>query len=361
MLITIILLFAGTAIAAETLIFSDDFNTLDFKTWEHELTLSGGGNWEFQWYVNNRSNSYVRNGVLYLMPTMTADAIGEDTVRNGKVDIWGGSPADMCTGNAFYGCFRSAADSGNVINPIRSARLRSTKALNFQYGRVEIKAKLPKGDWLWPAIWMLPANNEYGQWPASGEIDIMESRGNDPTTYASVGGSDSFGSTLHWGPAWDYNRYDLTHKDFKYTKSLGDDFHTYGLYWDATQLYTYFDTPDNKVLVVDFKKESFWAKGKFPQSFANPWVGESNAAPFNREFYIVMNLAVGGTNTYFPDGVGGKPWSNSDPHAPNSFYDAKGRWQPTWKGEDAALQVDSVKVWSLGPTGTEEVTQENIA
>jgi len=56
----------------------------------------------------------------------------------------------------------------------------------------------------------------------------------------------------------------LTHKEFKFTKSLGDDFHTYGLYWDATQLYTYFDTPDNKVLVVDFTKESFWAKGKFP-------------------------------------------------------------------------------------------------
>ena len=165
--------------------------------------MSGGGNWEFEWYVNNRSNSYVRNGVLYLMPTMTADAIGEDTVRNGNVDIWGGSPADMCTSNAFYGCSRNAGASGNVINPIRSARLRSTKALNFQYGRVEIKAKLPKGDWLWPALWMLPANNEYGQWPASGEIDIMESRGNDPTTYASVGGSDSFGSTLHWGPAWD--------------------------------------------------------------------------------------------------------------------------------------------------------------
>ena len=68
-----------------------------------------------------------------------------------------------------------------------------------------------------------------------------------------------------------------------------------------------------------------------------------------------MNLAVGGTNAYFPDGVGGKPWSNSDPRAPNAFYNAKGQWQPTWKGEDAALQVDSVKVWSLGPTGTEEV------
>ena len=71
-----------------------------------------------------------------------------------------------------------------MINPIRSARLRSVKSFSFQYGRVEIKAKLPKGDWLWPAIWMLPAHNEYGQWPASGEIDIMESRGNDPATYS---------------------------------------------------------------------------------------------------------------------------------------------------------------------------------
>lgn len=178
------LLFATGAMAAETLIFSDDFNKLDFKTWEHELTMSGGGNWEFEWYVNNRSNSYVKNGVLYLMPTLTSDAIGEDTMRTGTVDIWGGSPADMCTGNNFYGCSRSAAASGNVINPIRSARLRSVKSFSFQYGRVEIKAKLPKGDWLWPAIWMLPAHNEYGQWPASGEIDIMESRGNDPATYS---------------------------------------------------------------------------------------------------------------------------------------------------------------------------------
>lgn len=139
-----------------------------------------------------------------------------------------------------------------------------------------------------------------------------------------MGGSDTFGSTLHWGPAWDQNRFDLTHKSFKYTKSLGDDFHTYGLYWDDKQMYTYFDTPDNKVLVVDFTKESFWQKGNFPKSFSNPWVGESNAAPFNREFYIVMNLAVGGSNAYFPDNYGGKPWSNSDPHAPNAFYNAKG-------------------------------------
>ena len=111
------------------------------------------------------------------------------------------SPAELCTGPSFYGCERSAAASGNVINPIRSARLRTVKSFNFKFGRVEIKAKLPKGDWLWPAVWLLPTNNEFGPWPASGEIDILESRGNDPSY--PVGGHDTFGSTLHWGTNWD--------------------------------------------------------------------------------------------------------------------------------------------------------------
>lgn len=225
------LLGASAVTAAETLIFSDEFNTLNFNNWEHELTMGGGGNWEFEWYVNNRTNSYVKNGVLYLKPTLTADCIGETTMRTGTVDIWGASAADMCTGNAFYGCSRSAAASGNVINPIRSARLRSAKSFAFQYGRIEINAKLPQGDWLWPAIWLLPKHNEYGNWPASGEIDIMESKGNG-ANYGGEGGNDCFGSTLHWGTNWDQNRFFLTHKTYKHTESLGNAFHKYGLYWD---------------------------------------------------------------------------------------------------------------------------------
>jgi beta-glucanase (GH16 family) len=335
-------------VSAEKLIFSDDFNTLNFKNWQHELTMSGGGNWEFEWYVNNRSNSYVRDGVLYIKPTLTEDAIGDSTMRSQSVNIWGGSPADQCTMNAFYGCERNAAASGNMINPIRSARLRSVNSFHFQYGRVEVKAKLPKGDWLWPAIWMLPAYNEYGNWPASGEIDIMESRGNNEA-YPG-GGHDHFASTLHWGPNWDQNRYPLTHKDFKHTESLGNAFHTYGLYWNEKGLYTYLDDPSNKVLEVDFTEKSFWDRGTFPASFDNPWKGESNAAPFNREFYLIFNLAVGGTSGYFPEGQGGKPWSDTDPHSVNAFYNNRGAWYPSWKGEDAALQIDSVKVWSLDST-----------
>ena len=57
-----------------------------------------------------------------------------------------------------------------------------------------------------------------------------------------------------------------------------------------------------------------------------------------------MNVAVGGTNGYFPDG-GNKPWSNNDPHAVNSFWDRKGEWEGTWKGNEAAMVIDSVKVW----------------
>jgi hypothetical protein len=86
------------------LIFEDNFDKFNLTTWEHELTLAGGGNWEFQWYVNNRSNSYVKNSVLYLKPTLTEDAIGDVTMRSGTVDIWGMSPAELCTGNGFYGC-----------------------------------------------------------------------------------------------------------------------------------------------------------------------------------------------------------------------------------------------------------------
>lgn len=97
-----------------------------------------------------------------------------------------------------------------------------------------------------------------------------------------------------------------------------------------------------------------WDWGQFPESYANPWVNEPNSAPFNREFYILMNVACGGTNGYFPDGQGGKPWSDTDPHSVNAFYNAKSQWYPTWEGDKAAMKIDSVKVWSLDSTEAKE-------
>jgi len=98
--------------------------------------------------------------------------------------------ADECSRN-------SNISSHAIINPVRSARLTTQGAKWIQYGRVEVVAKLPKGDWLWPAIWMMPEDSVYGIWPLSGEIDIMESRGN-ARGYGS-GGRETVSSTIHWG------------------------------------------------------------------------------------------------------------------------------------------------------------------
>jgi len=175
----------------------------------------------------------------------------------------------------------------------------------------------------------------------------MESRGN--THYAKGAGNDGFGSTLHWGPYWAQDGWAKTHADFALNQgTLADQFHIYGVYWDQFGLYTYLDSPTNKILTVNFTQTDFWHRGGWQSStFNNPWAGRGNSAPFDREFYLILNVAVGGTNGYFPEGVGSKPWSDGDPHAVNTFYDKISSWSPSWQGDDAALQIDSVKMWQL--------------
>lgn len=100
-------------------------------------------------YHNSRTNSYVKDGVLIIKPTLTNDLYGDNFVETGTLSLLGGSPADECTNPAYYGCERSGA-GGNIINPVMSARLRTVNSFWFKYGRVSVRAKLPAGDWLWP-------------------------------------------------------------------------------------------------------------------------------------------------------------------------------------------------------------------
>ena len=105
--------------------------------------------------------------------------------------------------------------------------------------------------------------------------------------------------------------------------SLADEFHTYGLKWTKDRIMTYIDSEDNVIMDIDTSRQSFWDKGNFGDRF-NPWQYEEDLnAPFNQEFYLILNVAVGGTNGYFPDGRCGKPWSNNDGRAVNAFYNAK--------------------------------------
>ena len=144
-----------------------------------------------------------------------------------------------------------------------SARLITKEKGDWLYGRFEIKAKLPDGRGLWPAIWMLPTDWEYGGWPQSGEIDIMENVGYDPyTIIASVHTSD-------------YNHMIRTERNNKVT--LEDNrtaFHVYGVEWDETTIKGFVD---DEVYFV-FEKEA----------------DKPNVWPFDKRFHLLLNIAVGG-------------------------------------------------------------------
>ncbi|WAR02687.1 BGBP-like protein, partial [Mya arenaria] len=301
------------------MIFEDEFDSLNLDVWEHEINAGGGGNWEFQVYTNNRTNSYVRDGKLFIKPLVSYTTLDTFLKNYNRTLIAGSQPGDVCTGNAFWGCRRDG-NPDHIINPIQSARLRSSRGFNFRYGKVEIRAKMPKGDWIWPAIWLLPLRNAYGKWPASGEIDI----GNDQSI-------KNAGSTLHFGSDFWHNKWPKAHGE-----SISID--------------------GDEVLNVT-PQTTMWEYGGLDQDgVENPWAAGSKMAPFDQEFFLIMNVAVGGT-AFFPDkfrSSTGKPWSDTSDFASRDYWNARGQWYPTWhpdqnNGEDAAMQVDYIRVWKLKP------------
>jgi len=345
-----------------------------------EVEMSGFGNGEFEMTTSSQNNSNVRNGRLYITPTLTSDAIGMNAVVDGTVfnitdctfnitqgigytastsqssgssNIGQDQPFDA---EGYYKACSAISNSttGQIINPVQSARVSTRKTASIKYGRVEVRAKIPKGDWLWPAIWMLPVDNNYGPWPLSGEIDIMESRGNG-LRYPKQGSNYVRGS-LNWGPTPLLNRVWKTYGWWSQRRtSYGDDFHTYSLEWTEDFVRIYVDTRLHHLLDLRIKK-SFWEKGEFPRVaqngseavvLTNPWVDGSKAAPFDQSFYLIMNVAVGGTNGWFPDTSGGKPWFDGSNTAMSDFWRARDEWLPTWSDntEERSLIVDYVKMW----------------
>lgn len=98
---------------------------------------------EFQWYVADDENSFAKDGKLHIRPTLTATKFGYAAIEGNHVRL------DDCTDADTANCERKAG--GNVIiNPVRSARLTTAKSFSFKYGHVEVIARIPQGDWLWP-------------------------------------------------------------------------------------------------------------------------------------------------------------------------------------------------------------------
>ena len=111
------------------------------------------------------------DSTLYLVPTLTSDSIGTDAVNNGyTLNL---TADGRCTGVNSTQCVAvSNITTGAIINPVQGVRLTSMGKASIRYGKVEVIARMPTGDWIWPAIWMMPQDNTYGEWPRSGEIDV---------------------------------------------------------------------------------------------------------------------------------------------------------------------------------------------
>ncbi|KAK7498940.1 hypothetical protein BaRGS_00009749 [Batillaria attramentaria] len=325
-------------------IFREDFSgsRLDLNSWKYEVSLFGGMNWEFQVYTPQEENVFLKGGNLFLKPTLTIydQKFDENFLSNGKMDaseIWG-----MCTNSGNYGCVREGRYG--LLPPIMSGKIMSRPTIRF--GTVEVRARIPKGDWIWPAIWMMPKDSAYGGWPRSGEIDIMESRGNLKALAADGKnhGTDEVGSTLHWGRAWNNNFYHLTHEEkFKPRgESWHNAFHTWRLDWTPEGLVTYVD--DEEVLRVTPPAGGFYELARLEGD--NLWSSGTKMAPFDQDFYLILNVAVGGTIGYFDDswdyGVT-KPWNNTSPQAAQDFWNKRDEWESTWHGDDVAMEVDYVE------------------
>lgn len=221
------------------LVWSDEFDgvTLNANKWSLQFgdgcpSLCGWGNNELEWYSG--TNHAVSNGML----TITAK---EESV------------------------------SGKNYT---STRMRSINKGDWTYGRIEVRAKMPVGQGLWPAIWMLPTNPSiYGVWAASGEIDIMEYLGHKPNEVLG---------TIHFGGPWPQNQF--TSKTFTLPSgSFNDDFHVFSIEWEKETIRWYVDDELYSTL-------SNWSTtaGTFP-------------APFDVDFHLLINLAVGGNLPGNPD------------------------------------------------------------
>ncbi|XP_055607120.1 beta-1,3-glucan-binding protein-like [Uranotaenia lowii] len=338
------------------LIFEDTFDSLDLDTWQHENTLAGSSDWEFQWFTNNRSNSYAKDGNLYIRPTLTVDEYGEAFMRSGVLSLHGSSQADHCTRQRFFGCERTGSHE-QVLNPVKSASLRTVESFAFRYGKVEISAKLAAGDWMWPAISFMPKVNAYGGWPASGEIDLLESKGNRELIRNGINvGIEQVTSKLQFGPDEGHNAKSTV--TFTRNSDSGKGYHTgfnrYQMEW----------TPDHVTFSINDIETGtvkvgtgFWAKGNFDSSYPgmeNPWKYGGVMAPFDQEFYLKIFLAIGGVDNFPDDDINPtkKPWTSSSVNPMTDFWNARNDWLPTWDldesdTKDGVMQIDYVRVWAL--------------
>lgn len=223
------------------LVWSDEFDTeeLDMDKWSFQIGTGASeglvrwGNNELQYYTNREENLYLDDGKLHIR------ALNENF------------------GNSNY----------------TSARIRSKDKGDWTYGKFEIRAKVPEGQGIWPAIWMMPTESVYGTWPKSGEIDIMELVGHIPNVVHG---------TVHYGPDWPNNR-EAGGSTTKSEGNFSDEFHVYSIIWAPNFIRWYVDDQLYVLVTPTHLAPYNW--------------------PFDQDFHFILNVAVGGNWPGNPDGT----------------------------------------------------------
>lgn len=219
--------------------WSDEFKeeTINPNNWNFQLVEAGHFNDEWQRYTNSKKNAYIKNDNLVIKAIHESDVHGMDQYT--------------------------------------SARLNTANKQSWKYAKIAARIKLPYGKGIWPAFWMLGANiNENGgdtPWPQSGEIDILELYGtkDDAVVEANIHYADKAGSHTMMGAV-----------AFKLDQGkFADDFHVFELEWDAKKM----------IWSVDGKQ------------YASVSITADELSEFHNEFFILLNMAVGGTYAGRPD------------------------------------------------------------
>lgn len=279
----------SNAAAAYTLVWQDNFdgNTLDeTNNWVVEIDGGGGGNAELEYY--RRENI----------------SVGQEPV-SGK--------------NCLIITAKKESFSGKTCT---SGRLKTIGKMQFKHGRIDANIKLPHtANGLWPAFWMMGADYPTVGWPKCGEIDILE-MGN--TNGINWGTQDKYYSTwYHWGESWNGGSYPNWGHDATAITGIQDDFHLFTLVWNDSYLETYLDLDKNS------------SAAPLAHMAINGADFAGNAAHyFHKQFYVILNLAIGGNFTGIHD------INNVTALNATNNYEVK-------------MYVDYVRVYQQGVTGEE--------
>ncbi|KUI61892.1 Beta-1,3-glucan-binding protein [Cytospora mali] len=319
----------------------------------------GDSNNEFEVTTGGEENVFIRDGQLVIKPTIQDESyMATTSVINLTAD-------GTCTAFTAYDCVFSAnLSAGEIVQPTKSGRISTKNFAVIRYGRVDITAKLAAGDWLLSQVIMYPAENYYGDWPASGEIDIGMVRGNN-YSYGDGQGNQLLQSALHWGPDSTTDRWQLTTGARNALHSTyHEHFHKFGVEWTEKYLFTWVDTRLAQVAYVKFVHD-FYTLGGYGATYTNgsriinPWdgPGTSHVTPFDRPFYLLLSVGVGGTSGWFADGVQGKPWADESETPRKDFWDDRAVWGPTWAEEGhGEMIVKEVSMWQQCDSGATDLS-----